>query len=99
MLRRDFLAEIAFDAAFLLDDLTDLVELILVEGGHLDERVDAGLLKNLEGAGIADAVDVGKGDANLLVSWQVDAGDTGHGVPFGWGSSDLAGSGVDGLYG
>jgi len=87
----DFLAEVAFDLAFLLDDLTDFVELVLFEGAHLGERVNSGLVKNLEGAGIADAVNVCKGDANLFVSWQVDAGDTGHWCAFRLGPPECSG--------
>src|SRR5579875_3353108 len=80
----DLLAEVALDLAFLLDDVTNLVELVFVQRGHLGERVNAGLVQNLQGAGLADAIDVRERNACLLVRWQVDAGDTGHGVPFGW---------------
>jgi hypothetical protein len=84
----DLLAEVALDLAFLLDDGTNLVELVFVQRGHLGVRVNAGLIENLQGAGLADAIDVRERDASLLVGWQVDAGNTCHGVPFGWGSSD-----------
>ena len=84
--QRDLLAEIALDAAFLLDHLADLVQLILIQGRELDEGVDAGLGQNGQRAGIADAVDVREGDTSLLVSGQIDASNTGHGVTFRWGS-------------
>ena len=51
MLSADLLAEVALDAAFGFDDLANLVELILIEGSHLDERVDAGLLQDARGRG------------------------------------------------
>jgi len=80
---RNLLAKISFNAAFCFNHLTNLVELILIEGSHLDIRIDPRLLKNLESARVANAVNVREGDPNLLVSWQIDAGNTCHGVPFG----------------
>src|SRR5215469_14223639 len=83
----DLLAEVALDLAFCFDDVTNLVELVFVQRGHLGVSINTRLLQNLQSAGLADAIDVRERDASLLVRWQVDAGNTCHGVPFGWGSS------------
>ncbi len=82
---RHFFAEIAFNAAFLLDDLADLVQLILIQRRELDERVNARLGQDRQRTGVPDALDIGKGDASLLISRQVDAGNTSHKATFRWG--------------
>ncbi len=94
--KRDLLAEVAFDLRALLNDLTDAVELIFVERAHLRDGIDVGLGENLRGARVPDAKDVGEADAYLLVIRYVDSGNTCHGDSFSVALLDLAGNWGDG---
>ena len=47
MFMRDVFAEVAFDVAFLLDDLTDAVHLVFVEILELREGIDVRLRQDL----------------------------------------------------
>src|SRR6476661_1261638 len=61
---RDLLAEIAFDAALLLDDAADLPHVVLGEVLHADIAADPGFLENQVRAHAPDAEDVGETDFN-----------------------------------
>ena len=95
---RNVLAEVAFDLAFLLDHVTNAVELVLVERANLQHGIDIGFVKDLRRARVADAKDVREADAYLLVIRYVDSGRyVPSGNPFWFGSWAWPGSGVDGV--
>ena len=64
---RDFLAQVAFDRAFVLDDLADVVDFVLAQVLNLLVRVDLRLLEKRARARMADAVDVRQRDLGLLL--------------------------------
>src|SRR5712691_3702150 len=74
----DVLAEVAFDVAFLVDDLGDAAGFFLGEVLYADARVDPGLAEDLVRAAHADPVDVGQRDLHPLRAGQVHACDTCH---------------------
>jgi hypothetical protein len=78
---RDILAKVAFDLALGLDDVTDPVQLVLVERCDLHEGINIRLRKDLRGAGVADSEDVSESDARLFVVRDIDSSNTCHGVP------------------
>jgi hypothetical protein len=90
----DVLAEIAFDLALGLDDVTDAIERVLVEGAGLGEGINVGGGEDLCRARVADAEDVGESDAYLFVIGYVDSSNTCHGVPFRLGSRALMATGA-----
>ncbi len=71
------------------DDVTDAVQLVLVERADLREGIDVRLREDLGGARVADAEDVGESDARLFVVRDIDSSNTCHGVPFRLGSCEL----------
>src|SRR6202035_2674061 len=75
---RDVFAKIAFDVAFLLDDLTDAVNLVFAEILDLLEWVDIRSSQNLQRTRVADPEYVSKPDPRLLVAGQIDASNTCH---------------------
>src|SRR5579863_2748088 len=74
----DVLAEIAFDVSFVLDHLTDAVDLVFAKILDLLEGVYIRLLQNLLRARVADPEDVSERDPCLLVTRQIDASNTCH---------------------
>ena len=66
-MHRGVFAQIAFDVAFVLNDLTDAVDLVLAQILDLAEGVDIGLLQNLQGAGLTDPENVSERDPDLLL--------------------------------
>src|SRR5262249_9046523 len=56
----NLLAEIAFDAAFLLDDLANVVDFIFCQVANLFRRVDIGLRRDGASANLADPIDRGQ---------------------------------------
>jgi hypothetical protein len=79
---RDVLAQVALDVAFVLDHLTDAVDLVFAEILDLLERVNVRLRQNLRRTRISDAEDVCERDPYLLVAGQIDASNTCHGYSF-----------------
>ena len=77
-MHRDVLAQVAFDVSFVLDHLTDAVDLVLAQILDLLEGVNIRLLQNLERARVADPEDVSERDPCLLVAGQIDASNTCH---------------------
>jgi len=74
----DVLAEIAFDVSFVLDHLTDAVNLVFAQILDLLEGVYIRLLQNLLGARVPDPEDVRERDPCLLVARQINASNTCH---------------------
>src|SRR5690606_62770 len=75
---RDLAAEIALDLVVAFDHLADAPHLVLGEVLGADRLVDPGLLADLSGREVADAVDVLKGDDDPLFTRKIHAGDTCH---------------------
>src|SRR5262249_43435060 len=75
---RDFLAQVAFDAALLLDDPADLAHVVLGEVLDADVGAQAGILEDAARADAADAVDVGQSDLDALGAREIDASYTSH---------------------
>src|SRR6185503_4351105 len=75
---RDLLAEIALDAALVLDHLADLADVVL--GEILDPEVgaDPGVLEDRVRPHPADAVDVGEPDLDALGAREINACDSRH---------------------
>ena len=69
----NFLAQIAFDETFALDDLTNAVDFVLAEVLDLLHRVNFGLIKNAFGPRHSDAVNVSQRDKRPLVAGKIDA--------------------------
>src|SRR5262245_28742459 len=95
---RDLLAEIALDAALLLDHPADLAHVVLGQILDADVRRHAGVLEDAVRAHPPDAVDVGETDLDPLGSRKINACDTCHvcslrpggsGRPGGPGGSDI----------
>ncbi len=78
MFSETILAEVAFDLAFLFNDLTDAVQLILVERCDLHEGIYISLSREifLQCARVADAEDVSESDARLFVIRDTDSSNT-----------------------
>ena len=64
----DVLAQVAFDRAFRLDDLTNPVHLVFVQVLHLLVGIDIGGLQNLVRPRVADAEDIRQSDHRALVT-------------------------------
>ena len=96
----DVLAQIAFDVAFVLDHLTDAVDLVFAQILDLLKGVNIRLLQNLRRTWIADPEDVCERDPGLLVAGQIDASNTCHSDSFAAsGCVPPASTGSHGLYG
>src|SRR5271157_2592510 len=75
---RDVFAQIAFDVAALLDDLTDAVDLIFIEVAHLLGGLHIGRAENALRARIPDAENVRQRDNDVLVARKIHACNTCH---------------------
>src|SRR5450756_42807 len=73
-----YVLPVAFYIAFLLDDLADAVDLILVEIADLLVALHARRGENALRTGIPDAEDVGQRDDHMLVARKIHACDTCH---------------------
>src|SRR5208282_4995982 len=78
----DVFAKIAFDVSFVLNHLTDAVDLFLAQVLDLLEGVNIRLPENPKGARIADPEDICERDPGLLVAGQIDASNTCHSCSF-----------------
>src|SRR5271157_2819897 len=75
---RDVFAQIAFDVAALLDDLTDAVDLVFIEVAHLLGGLHIGRAENALRARIPDAENVRQRDNDVLVARKIHACNTCH---------------------
>src|SRR5579871_294501 len=75
---RDLFAEIALDAALLLDDAADLPHVVLGQILHADIGADPGVLQDGVRADAPDAVDVRESDLDALRARKIDACNTCH---------------------
>src|SRR4051812_19821004 len=75
---RDFLAEVAFDTALLLDDATDLADVVFRQILDAEGGAHAGILQDGVRAHPPDPVDVGESDLDPLGARQIHACDTCH---------------------
>ena len=75
---RDFFAQVAFDLAFFLDDLTDTVDLVFAQILDLLERINLRGGQNPQRARIANPEYVSEPDACLFVARQIDSSNTRH---------------------
>src|SRR5215218_3777020 len=76
--RRNFPAKVTFDLVICLDPVAQCDQLLIGQLVDADVATDLSSLQRLQGAGLADAVDVGKGDLEPLLSRQVDPNQTCH---------------------
>jgi len=74
----DVATEITFDGEVLVDVVSDLVDLVLGERGHLGVAVELELVADLLSGRQTDPVDVGERDLQPLLAGDVDAGDSCH---------------------
>src|SRR6267143_290811 len=75
---RNLLAQVALDHSFRLDDRADAIDLFLVQVLDLFHGVHFGLVENVYGSRLADAVDVSQRDIDVLLARKIDACDTCH---------------------
>src|SRR6266550_3053601 len=75
---RDFRAERAFDANVFFDRLSQAVGVGIVEITHALLGIHSGVVEDLTRGSAADSVDVCQPDLELLLAWQIHAGDTCH---------------------
>ena len=66
---RDFFAQIAFHGAFIFDQGTNLVDLVLGQVGDLLFGIDASSVQQREGPGTPDSVDIREADRGPLLRW------------------------------
>src|SRR5690606_32126576 len=76
----DLPAQVTLHLVVAFDVVAQCDELLVGEVLDADRLVDLGRLEDLDGAGAADAVDVGEGDHHALVARDVNAGKTCHAV-------------------
>src|SRR5690606_4535060 len=76
----DLAAKVTLHLVVAFDVVAECDELVVGEVLHADVLVDLRSLEDLDRAGTADAVDVGKGDHHALVARDVNAGKTCHAV-------------------
>src|SRR5271170_754757 len=78
---RDIFAQVAFDLAFFLDDLTDTVDLVLAQVLDLLEGIDLRSSQDAERPRIANPENVCESDACLFITRQIDSSNTSHICP------------------
>ena len=77
-IHRDLLAEVAFDRAFLFEDVTDRVDFFFRQIRNLLVGIDICAVQQALRAGAADSVDISKADFRPLLRWEIDARNTCH---------------------
>src|SRR5579864_1655282 len=75
---RNFLAQIALDHSFRLDHRTDAVDLFFAEVLDLFHGVHFGLVENVAGARLPNAVDIRQRNVDVLLARKIDACNTCH---------------------
>ena len=75
---RDLGAESALYAQILFDRLAEAIRVSVVQIPNSLFRIHSGISENLSRGGAADSVDVRQPDLELLLAWQIHAGDTCH---------------------
>jgi hypothetical protein len=68
----NLLAEIAFDAAFLLDDLADVIDFIFRQVANLFGVIDVGLFRDFDGAVLTDAINGGQPNPKALLRRKIN---------------------------
>src|ERR1700691_27027 len=79
-IHRDFLAQVAFDSAFLFQNLADAIDFILGQIGHLLIEIDARPVEQRPRTGAPDTIDVREPDFGPLLGRHFHAGNTCHNV-------------------
>src|ERR1700719_1795248 len=74
----DLLAEIAFDAAFLLDGLAKFVHFVFGKVADLFGEIHADLFRELLRAHLSDSIDRRQSDPKALIHWKINTCDTCH---------------------
>src|SRR5579863_6356203 len=75
---RNFLAQIALDQALLLDDRANAVDLFFAEVLDLLHRLDLRFVENASRARMADPVNIGQRDVDVLLAGKIHACNTCH---------------------
>src|SRR5215469_878893 len=75
---RNFLAQIAFHQSLGLNDRTDAVDLFFAEVGNLLHRIDLRLIENASRARVADPIDIGQRNVDVLLAGKIHACNTCH---------------------
>ena len=70
-IKRYVAAQVAFHDEMMIDILSDLRFVAFGKVADADVRINAGYLTDVRGSLSADAIDIGKGNFNALISWQV----------------------------
>src|SRR5258708_25720213 len=74
----NFLAEIAFHAAFLLDGVAKLVDFIFCQIADFFGEIHTDFFRQPLGAHLSDAIDRGQADPKTFVDWKIHTCDTCH---------------------
>src|SRR5216683_1239434 len=74
----DLLAEIAFHAAFLFDDLAKMIHFVFREVTNLFRGIDVGLRRDFSRPLLPDPVDRGQSDPEALLHWKIYTCNTCH---------------------
>src|SRR5205085_294165 len=77
-IHRDFLAQVAFDGAFLFEDLAHAIDFVFSQIADLLIEVDAGPVEQRTRTAASDAVDISKADLRSLLGRQIHACNTCH---------------------
>ena len=70
--------QLTFNLEFVVDDVTDGGELIIVPFMHFLVHVDRGLIQDVAGGRVADPIDVGQTNLSPLILGKINTGNTGH---------------------
>jgi hypothetical protein len=77
-IERNLFAEIAFDRAFIFEDLADVIDFLFRHIANFFLRIDPGAMQKTFRPGAADPVNVSESDFRPFFRWQVDARNTCH---------------------
>src|SRR5580658_3189322 len=75
---RDFLAQIAFDRAFLFQNRADATDFVLRQIGYLFVEIDARAVEQRPRTRAPDAIDIGEPDLSPLLGRHFHSGNTSH---------------------
>jgi hypothetical protein len=75
-------AQVTLDGILAVDELPESAHLLFRELSDASSRIDVSAADDLLTPRVTDAVDVGQGDHDRLVSRYVDARDSSHPIPF-----------------
>src|SRR5208282_1103380 len=77
-IHRDFLAQVAFDGAFLFQNLADAIDFVLSQIGDLFIEIDACPVEQRPRTGASDAIDIGEPDFSPFFGRHFHSGNTCH---------------------